>query len=348
MIGKLTGALSGIGKKTEWYESPDGSKVLLLSPGGRILGLFAPGSDENFIWANPELEDAKTAAAVYAGDGWHNSGGDRTWLAPELDIFFPDYPDVSRHWEPPQIDSDDFEIVQKGGGLALVKRLTLALARPKQEVVLRLTKTVYSAANPLRGEQGVALHGVQYAGYTLHTAFEILHSTGDGGFPLGIWNLIQLPHGGDMLVATHFKTQPRVFFGSIPPENLIVTDHLVKFGCNFEGENKIAVRAAALTGRAGYLWQSGHAWSLVIRNFSVNPSGDYVDCPARDEEDLGYGFEAVSVDSALGKFCELEYHAPAISYPKNRQSHDFSQIWGFRGPLEAVRGVAHALLTPEF
>ena len=347
MIERLISSLNDIGKQTTWYQSPDGSRVLLLGSGGRILGLFPPSSGENFIWTNPDLQDPKTAAAIYEGDGWHNSGGDRTWLAPEVDIFFPDYPDVSRHWEPPQIDSDNYEISQTPDECSLSKRLTLWLARPRQEVELELTKSVSAALNPLRREQGIELSSVEYAGYTLSTTFRVVRASGEGGFPLGIWNLLQLPHGGDMLVALHSKTQPRVFFGSVPAKNLEVTDHLVKFKCDLEGEHKIAVRAAAVTGRAGYMWQSDGRWSLVIRNFFVNPSGDYVDCPAKDEKDLGYAFEAVNVNSALGKFCELEYHAPAITYPRSSKSHDLSQVWAFRGTLEAVRRIAHALLTPE-
>ena len=56
-----------------------------------MLGLFAPGSEENFYWTNPALRSVE-ARAFYAGDDWHNSGGDRTWLAPEVDVFLPDFP----------------------------------------------------------------------------------------------------------------------------------------------------------------------------------------------------------------------------------------------------------------
>ena len=39
-----------------------------------------------------------TAAEFYAGDQWQNSGGDRTWLAPEVDFFFPNYPSFPIHF----------------------------------------------------------------------------------------------------------------------------------------------------------------------------------------------------------------------------------------------------------
>ena len=56
--------------------------------------MFAPESEENFLWTNSALNSAESARAYYASDDWQNSGGDRTWLAPELDFFFPKFPDI--------------------------------------------------------------------------------------------------------------------------------------------------------------------------------------------------------------------------------------------------------------
>ncbi len=95
--------------------------------------------------------------------------------------------------------------------------------------------------------------------------------------------------------------------------------------------------AVATTGRVGYLYQQGDKWSLVVRNFFVNPSGEYVDVPKNDPDDLGYSVNAVSVDGALGDFCELEYHVPARgragSGREGGQCVDISQLWAFRGNL---------------
>ena len=83
----------------------------------------------------------------------------------------------------------------------------------------------------------------------------------------------------------------------------------------------------------------------MVRNFFVNPSGEYVDVPKDDPADLGYSVHAVNVLSALGDFCELEYHAPALGLdPRNTESTDVSQVWAFRGPKTAIRKLVALLL----
>ena len=52
MNDKLRNILKAANKETEVFKTSDGSEVLMMSFGGRVLGLFAPGSDENFYWTN--------------------------------------------------------------------------------------------------------------------------------------------------------------------------------------------------------------------------------------------------------------------------------------------------------
>ncbi len=88
MLRELVATLKAVGKSTEIYETDDGTRLLILPYGGRILGVYASGSEENFLWTNSALDSVESARAYYASDDWQNSGGDRTWLAPEVDFFF--------------------------------------------------------------------------------------------------------------------------------------------------------------------------------------------------------------------------------------------------------------------
>ena len=347
---KIIEVLKQVGKETVVFESPDGTNVLLLPYGGRVLGLFSPKGGENFYWTHTALENPKTAKEFYSSDVWQNSGGDRTWLAPEIDFFFPDFPDLVAYHQQRQMDPGNYQVLKTGNRVALVNQFKIMPARSQREVELKITKGIGAAPNPLRYEKGLKYIGdLDYAGYTLYASMEILSGAEDS--TIGMWNLVQMPHGGDLLIPTYSKSQPIVYFGTkgkIGPEDMIVSDHLIRYKMRQEGEHKVGVRAIATTGRVGYVYQEGNQWVLTIRNFVVNPSGQYIDVPREAHDDLGYLAQACNVNSGLGSFSELEYHAPAIGKGTGMTRYeDSAQTWAYRGPQQAIREATHLLLSPD-
>jgi hypothetical protein len=341
--------LRDVGKPPEVYQSSDGSEVLLLPYGGRVLGLFSAGSGDNLYWTHASLESVDSARAFYAGSEWHNSGGDRTWLSPEADLFFPNFPSLDQYWQPRELDPGSYQVVRTGDDVRLVNRLTCTLSRSKQAVGLEINKSFAPAPNPLRYERDAGdLLTLAYAGYTQHTSLRMMEGSEHLPVQVGLWNLVQMPHGGDLLVPTFSRTQPKVYFGTIGADDLIVGDRLVRYRMRAAGEHKIGIRAVATTGRVGYVYSAGSQWALIIRNFFVNPSGEYVDVPWTDTADLGYSTQACNVNSGLGRFSELEYHIPAIGRGTGRtRCDDSAQVWAFRGPSELIRGAARILLSPD-
>ncbi len=350
MIERLIETLTAVGKPPRVCRVSDGSRLLILPYGGRVLGLFAPGSEANFYWTHPALESAASAAEFYAGETWHNSGGDRTWLAPEVDFFFPDYPKTDPYRQPRQLDPGQWQAAADEGELRWTNRLTCRLSRSGAEVEMEIGKSVGPALNPLRHEPGLAhLGGVEYAGYTLRTSLDLLGAEGPQRGPVGLWNLIQMPHGGEMLIPTYFCSRPKVLFGTVNAEDLELEDRLVRYRMRAAGEQKIAIRAVAAAGRIGYRYPAGRErWSLVVRNVVVNPSGLYADAPWSDPEDLGYAIQACNVHSGLGSFSELEYHAPAIGAGTGcTHCEDIAQTWAFRGTRAEIDEILGYLLIPE-
>ncbi len=342
----LVETLNAVGKFTEVFTSPDGTEVLLLPYGGRVLGLFPPGSGENFYWTNPALDSESAARAFYASKDWHNSGGDRTWLAPEIDVFFTDYPRLDQYFQPRQLDPGDYQVERRNGRPWMVNRLKLRLSRSGKEVTLEMAKAVAPAANPLRHDRGGDWGGLEYAGYTQFNSLAMLSSPEDG--TVGLWHLIQMPHGGDLLIPTYGRSQPRRIMGDIPDEDLVVGEGLIRYRMRQAGEHKISVRAAGATGRVGYLYERKGQWSLILRNFVVNPSGEYIDVPWDDPQDFGYSTQACNVNGRWGQFSELEYHAPAIGQGTGlARCEDSSQVWAFRGPKEPILAVVRRLVSPE-
>lgn len=351
MLSSLIHTLNCVGKQTERFSSPDGSTVLVLPYGARVLGLFAPHSEENFLWTHPALGAVESAKAFYESEVWHNSGGDRTWLAPELDFFLPNYPDLSfsGYWQPRQLDPGNYKMIREGDKSVLVNRLTVSSSRSKARADLEIRKSVGPALNPLRYESSWKdFTDVDYAGYTLHTSLQLIGSSVDGPLQVGLWDLLQLPHDGELLVSTYRRTEPKLYFGAVGPDDLTISDHLIRYRMRAPGEHKLGFRAVDMTGRAGYIYTTGHQSALVVRNFAVNPSGEYVDVPWTQTEDLGYSMQTCNVNSALGRFSELEYHVPAIGKGTfSDRSDDVSQVWGFRGPHANIQAIAKRLLSSE-
>jgi len=352
MLTDLIATLKAVGKSTELYQTEDGTRLLILPYGGRILGLFAPGSEENFLWTNAALNSVESARAYYASDDWQNSGGDRTWLAPEVDFFFPKFPniDIAGYWQPRSLDPGNYELTKSNQGVKLTNRLTVEAFRSRKRVSLEITKSVAGARNPLRYDTKIRTGAVEYAGHTLITSLEIVDSNSNGAPLVGLWSLTQMPHQGELFVPTYSKAEPRIYFGlaETPPGELAMSDRLVRFKMRAVGEHKIGVYAALTAGRIGYLYPAGDKHALIIRNFFVDPSGEYADVPWTETDDRGYSTQACSVNSRWGMFSEMEYHVPAIggSTGLNRVE-DRSQLWAFRGMREDIVKIARSLLSNE-
>ncbi len=333
--------------KTHLWESADGSRAVVLPHGGRILALFAQQSDDNFLWTHPALADEASARKFYAGSWWHNSGGDRTWLAPEYDLFFPDYPKPENYFQPRQLDPGNYRLHSSASGITLKNDLQLQLFASSQTVSATIEKSLSSAANPLAQISGRRFGDLMYAGYTLNTTLT-LHESSSGTGALGVWNLLQLPHGGEMFIATQARANVVHFMGEIPVEDLAVSEHLVRYRMHAAGEHKIGVGQTFATGRAAYLYGTNDNAALVVRSFVIDPAGHYVDIPFGSRDAGGSAVQACSVNSALGAFAELEYHSPAIrTGGETHEIADQSVVWAYRGPKSSLLEAARLLVSPE-
>jgi len=342
-LDSLLRSLTAAGLSPQLLEGAGGARLVALPHGGRVIGLFADKNADNFLWTHPVLKDADQTRALIHSDAWHNTGGDRTWLAPEVDLFHPDYPDQGRYVQPREFDPGHYEAHRDGSGLRLENRFTALSYRTKENTRLHLVKRVSLLREPFHSRPELG-EGLSMAGYCVRTSLAVLD--GAERTALGLWHLLQLPHGGDMLIPTTCRTEPKIFFGEVPDGELRVGERLVRYHMRTPGAHKIGIKCTEATGRLAYLWRRGRCWSAVIRSFLVNPSGLYVDCPWDDASDMGYAVEACNVaEPEFGRFSELEYHVPAIGAGTGEaRCEDVSHVWAFRGPRVAVRRAVRALL----
>lgn len=327
-----------------------GETVLVLPHGGRILGLYSATSGKNFLWTSAAISSAELAREHFSSDRWRNSGGDRTWLAPEIDFFYPHYPDTGRQYlQPRQLDPGRFVASRTPTRVMLENTFAIHSFRREWTQSLRLRKTVSTIQNPFAdGNVESFAAELEFAGYELQTSLELLDPPAPE-VEVGIWNLLQLPGGGEMIVPTYAPTTPMIYFGDIPAGDLRTESRCVRYRMSAPNEQKIGIDAMAVTGRAGYVRddeEDAAIASLVVRNFGVNAIGPYVDVPLHSPARGGHAFQACNIDADyLGRFAELEYHAPAIGARNGAmRSDDISQVFAFRGPRAIIAQAAHALL----
>lgn len=320
--------------------SPDGSRILALRHGGRILGLFPSGCGRNFFWTNRAIRAGETAREWAASSEWHNSGGDRTWLAPEIDFYFPDYPSLEKYRPPVEFDPGNYRLDAADGFPILSNRFTVRAPGQQRSFECEIVKRVSAAPDPGRHD------GLGYAGYTLTTSLKLLPPLPEPPWRVGMWNLLQMPHGGELLIPTSSRAEVRVLFGSIGSDDLEILARMVRYRMRAKGNHKLGIGPAPLTGRAGYLYADGTEACLVVRDFHVDPAGEYVDVPWTLPPGPGAAFQACNVNSEIGTFSELEYHAPAlVSESGATFCEDSSVVWAFRGSPALIQQVASNLLS---
>jgi len=325
--------------------------LLILPYGARVLGLFSISS-ENFYWVNPMLVNAMDAKTFFTSAGWKNSGGDRTWIAPEINLFVKDSNDPWNSYDvPASIDPGNYSIHSDNGALMMINHADITFHNLKKESKVEIKKVIRLAENPFCYEKNAQkiIQNVEYIGYEQCTSLRLL-SMQEEGIRLGIWNLIQLPASGYIIIPTVTKSQPYDYFEKTTSSHIHIAPRYIRFLIDGKERHKIGIKAASLVGRIGYIRSAENGKkSLLVRNFPINPSGKYVDTPWDNPSDFGYAIQCYNDDGELGKFGEMEYHTPAIGYETKMDSYeDRSQIWAFWGDGKSIDNICRYLLGSKF
>jgi hypothetical protein len=344
----LKAALRGAGHPPLELNAPGQGSLLVLPFGGRVIGVFAEPHGENFFWVNPAMAEASSAKAFLAGQAWLQTGGDRTWVSPEVEFHVGDLADPWGTYLPPRaIDPGQYMTTMLGERIGMQNRARVKFHRRNVEAEVEIEKWVRLIANPLRAEPWFgAIAALAYAGYELSTTLRLANAPATP--PISLWSLAVVPPTGQMIVPIWSETTVRDLFEPTGRERLAATRHAVHFLIDGRGQHKIGLRPAALKGRAGYLRTASPQHStLIVRNFVVNPSGDYIDTPWHAPNEPGMAFQSYN-GGDLGAFGELEYHTPAIGGASGLDNYrDTSQLWAFSGPPALIRKIAGHLLGDE-
>lgn len=330
----LSNTLRGIGHQAVLLQD----QVLVLPLGGRILGL-APDHRTNTLWTHAALQTESGARHFLDAPGWLNFGGDRAWIAPEVETNFR-YPKNSEpvYEVPKSIDPGRYRVsAQDPHAVRLSAAMTVRFNRRQAEARLLVERAVTCLP-----ESPLAVPtDVQFAGYRLQSKLSADGPIPDGIRP-GFWHILQVPGCGKIVIPVRPGAQPRKFIGT--PTYKLAGRRLT---CNVATSKsfKFSVRVGDCLGFMLYINTVRRPAPLVARRFAVHDHASYADEPYDDPADLGHVQQVYVDDGDLGGFGEMEYHTPALASSGPATLTDTSEVWGFTGSAEHLTVLAEQLLA---
>lgn len=341
-LAQLEATLQAAGEPYHILPLHNGMRALFTQRGARMLGLFPSVDGPNLFWTNSALDDVEAFRAFTSAGEW-NLGGERCWIAPEIQYNVADRRDF---WNtlavPPQMDPGNYRLGISDNAVRFEGELTLTahnLAAGDKR--LRVIRAIRPAANPLPD-----VDGVQFAGLA-HTAS--LTELNDTLICSEIWNLIQLPAGGTLYIPAIGDAKATRYFGSPAPDTQTTVDGALQITLTGAQQYKVGYMAISMTGRLGY-WRilaDGRA-SLLVRSFFNDPANLYAEEPPDQPGRTGHSVHIYNDGgefSSAERFGEMEVSGHTIGGRAGfSSSTDTFHLWVYVGAPEALRPITRALL----
>ena len=332
----------------------NGVSVVISQNGGRIFGPFLPPdivpSGESLSWTNSAFAQPESFQDFLESGDW-NLGGDRIWIAPEIQYNVQDRTDYWNTYNlPDQVDPGHYGMEEvQPGHWRLAQDMTLEahnLGRGTKE--LHLERLIHQVPDPLRflsNYQELA-DGVLFAGY--EQILSISESKRDD-LLTEVWSLLQLNPGGLLLIPATPCVSYSDYYEPIDESlQTLYPDH-VRLRITGDRQYKVGYKAANVFGRMGYYNQVGDGPAyLVVRNFFNNPSMPYAEEPADAPGNRGHSIHVYNDDGNLGGFGEMECNAQTIGGETGRSaSTDQLALWLYVGAKDRLKEIGLQLLGIE-
>ncbi len=333
------------GMKCEVLSVGDGWQVIVSEHGGHIFGPFSEAYPEGIFWIPEDIRDEEKYRERIENRVW-NIGGDRVWIAPEIQF---NITDRSRSREtlntPKTIDPGSYRMTREGDSISLAMSLDLTSYNTVTGTMhADLRRVLHRAENPLRmlPAYGELMRDLSYCGY--EEAVDLAVSSEQAIYAEG-WDLLQIRPKGTLFIPMYAPLGGTDHYEPAG-DHETVTDSGVTLRITGDARYKIAYRSAVLTGRFGYLADSDTEDTyLIIINYPNNPSAMYSEEPPQIEGDTGYSIHVYNDDGNSGGFAEMECNLPTLGNPTDlRHGIDRLTKWIFAGKREQLKKVAKMLL----
>lgn len=337
------------GLKYEVLEIGEGWELVISQYGGHVFGPFSSCYPEGIFWMPESVKHPVCYKALIDSRTW-NTGGDRVWVAPEIQFNIMDRSRFRETLDTPKIiDPGDYVMERSQRAVTLRQSMDLeSYNTVTGRIHVEFLRTILKAPNPLRKlpDYDQLMKRVSYCGYE-----QVLDLTADSIQEIYAesWNLLQIRPKGTLYIPMY--------------QTLRGTDHYEPAGsCEYlagrgicleitgESRYKIAYRSAVLTGRFGYLSDEKDDEScLIIINYPNNPSAMYSEEPPLLEGDTGYSIHIYHDDGSSGGFAEMECNMQTIGRPTGL-SHSIERVskWIYTGRTRDLKAIARVLLGYDF
>ena len=321
--------------------------LIITQRGGRILGPFLSPNAESIFWVNQAFATPAALDEFLSSSDW-NLGGERIWIAPEIQYLVRDRSDfwgtvrVPEQMDPGQYDLDQPKLNQ----WRLSQAITLEafnIASGQKE--LRLEKVINQIEDPLRqlSDYEALTDGLMFAGY--EQVITLSENRSDD-IVSEVWNLVQLNSGGRLLIPASPHVEYSDYFEPIDDDYQTIHANHVSLNITGDRRYKVGYKAAHVFGRLAYFnrFDEGRAY-LIVRNFFNNPAAPYVEEPADWPGRRGQSVHVYNDGGDLGGFGELEVNGQTIGGDTGRSSStDQFVLWLYIGAADKVKQLIPHLL----
>ncbi len=338
----------------EELEIGQGQTILITQHGGHIFGPFSEQFPEGLFWIPDSIQNKECYKDLIDRRIW-NIGGDRVWIAPEIQFNIQDRSHYRESLDTPKtIDPGCFSMTRVRDTVHLSQELDLASYNTVNGTMhIHFRRSIQKAPNPLRKlpDYEKLMHSLSYCGYE-----QILDLSGSSEQDIFAesWDLLQVRTKGTLYIPMYTPLRGTDHYAPAG-EHEILAEHGILLRLTGDSQYKIAYKSAVLTGRFGYLMDSDSENSvLIIQNYPNNPSAMYSEEPPHPDYagDTGYSIHIYNDDGKSGGFAEMECNMQTIGKPTGiSRSIDRLSTWIFSGSKNQLRTVSSLLLGysfPEF
>jgi hypothetical protein len=318
----------------------------------------------SYGWINYDLISSGIKKSQFNPVG----GEERIWLGPEggqYSIYFKakDSFNINKWQVPAVIDTVSYDISSSGSSEAVFTKKTSITNYSGTVFDISIERKIRMLdKNEITQKLGISLPaGIANVAYETHNK---LKNEGPSDWKkekglLSIWLLGMFTPSDKTVVVIPFKPEKNArslitdnYFGSIPPERLVVKDRVLFFTCDGKYRSKIGLSPLIAKPIAGSFDFEKNVFTII--SFEVNKNGRYVNSkweiqkePYKGDVVNSYNDGPLVDGGQLGPFYELE-SSSAVQELKKGETQEYKQsTYHFQGDYNSLRELAKKLLNVD-